>query len=743
MDEHGLAERIREWTRRAPDDMAVAWPEVMAALTGLQRYQSLFESAPGACLVTDLKGVILEANQAASLLLGGVPEQLVGLALADLLVSDDRANGDELSRLTGEATPDEAVLRMRSLAGVSMEVAASVSRVTNASHAPASLLWLLRDVTVRRQAERGQWFLTSVSRDLAMSLDVETTLGQVARLAVPALADWCIVYLVANEGQVHRLAVAHHDPALAEEARLSVQREVAALMPGDPVAQALRSGESLLVSDLTPEILVASARHADHLALLNRLGLCSQLVAPLLAHGRVLGAISLMMAESGRRYQASDVPLTEEVARRAAVALENARLYDAERRARQAAEEAADRTARLQALAVALSEALTPREVAAAIVEQGLAACGADAGSIYALEDDGRVFRLLDYAGYPMEAEATHARFPADLPGPLGDAVRERDLVIIESPEDLIARWPALARAQAASGDAAVVAAPLLVERRTLGVLYIVSRRPRRFSAAERGFLTVLARQCAQALERARLYEVSQEALKARDQFLSIAAHELKTPVTSIKGNAQFLRLAQERGRLDERRLDQALRVIDERGTYLAQLINDLLDVSRLRLDRLPLDARPLELGSFARLIVARFQEQQERPIDLRLPDAPCIVLGDSGRLEQVLANILENSVKFSPAGGAIDVSLERETGGVLMRVRDEGIGLPIGAAEMIFQPFGRASNAERRQVPGLGLGLHISREIVERHGGRLWAESQGEDTGTTICLWLPAAKPA
>jgi two-component system sensor histidine kinase VicK len=110
----------------------------------------------------------------------------------------------------------------------------------------------------------------------------------------------------------------------------------------------------------------------------------------------------------------------------------------------------------------------------------------------------------------------------------------------------------------------------------------------------------------------------------------------------------------------------------------------------------------------------------------------------DPDRIEQIVANLLENAVKYAPDGGEVQVSLEPEADGMLVRVRDRGIGIPDGWAERIFQPFGRASNAIGAHISGLGLGLYLCRQIAEQHGGRLWAESHGEGQGTTVLLWLP-----
>jgi signal transduction histidine kinase len=184
--------------------------------------------------------------------------------------------------------------------------------------------------------------------------------------------------------------------------------------------------------------------------------------------------------------------------------------------------------------------------------------------------------------------------------------------------------------------------------------------------------------------------------------------------------------------------------VIDDAASRLADLTNDLLDVSRIRMGQLALRLTTLDLAALAEGVIARYAERPEgrrAEIDWRLVGG--LVRGDRDRLEQVLVNVIDNAIKYSPGGGTVRVRLRPDGGGLLLSVQDEGIGLPSGAAEAIFQPFGRAPNAARHQLPGMGLGLFICRSIVERHGGRIWAESEGEGRGTRLVIWLPAAEVA
>ncbi|GIW08508.1 MAG: hypothetical protein KatS3mg060_3313 [Dehalococcoidia bacterium] len=181
----------------------------------------------------------------------------------------------------------------------------------------------------------------------------------------------------------------------------------------------------------------------------------------------------------------------------------------------------------------------------------------------------------------------------------------------------------------------------------------------------------------------------------------------------------------------------QGLRSIDESTDRLTRLVHDLLEVSRIRLGRLSLALEAVELSSLIQRIAARYASAG---VTFQYGGGPAHVRADPARFEQVLTNVLDNAVKYSSPGTPIEVALSRDGAGFLVTVTDDGIGLPSGAAAAIFEPFSRAANAARSQRPGLGLGLFIARQIVELHAGTISAESPGEDQGTTIRIWLPAA---
>jgi signal transduction histidine kinase len=225
---------------------------------------------------------------------------------------------------------------------------------------------------------------------------------------------------------------------------------------------------------------------------------------------------------------------------------------------------------------------------------------------------------------------------------------------------------------------------------------------------------------------------------EGRDEFLSVAAHELKTPMTSLRGFAQLLLEPLERGeRPDAERLEHALRAIDRQTEKLAGLVSQLLDISRLDAGRLVLERQPTDVAAIVQSVAQTARARTRRhAIEVRGPER----LGaevDPLRLEQVLTNLVENAIRYSPAGGPIEVELGAEELLLRVVVADHGLGVPVEHRDRIFDRFYQAHAAQH--LGGMGLGLYISRQIVELHGGRIEAEFPPEG-GTRVRLELPLA---
>jgi signal transduction histidine kinase len=337
--------------------------------------------------------------------------------------------------------------------------------------------------------------------------------------------------------------------------------------------------------------------------------------------------------------------------------------------------------------------------------------------------------------------------------GPLHDARTTLKLVLVESPEELVQRWPHLREAQERSGDAAAAAVPLLTDQEVLGVLYAAFRAPRRFHDHDTAFLEALGRQCGQALDRARLFvseqqtrAAAEEAVAMRDRFLSVASHELKTPpLISLLLQAQLLERRVERASLLPEREQRALQLISRQSRRLDRMIVALLDISRLELGQLSLNRESVDLCALARRTVAEVQPTTEiHAVTYTAPEDALFVDGDELRLEQVLQNLLQNAIKYSPEGGPIEVIVEARAGQVCVVVSDRGIGIPEEALPRLFERFYRAPNAEPRHISGLGIGLYVVKEIVRLHGGSVGAgRQQGGGSRFFVCLPQASASQA
>ena len=236
-----------------------------------------------------------------------------------------------------------------------------------------------------------------------------------------------------------------------------------------------------------------------------------------------------------------------------------------------------------------------------------------------------------------------------------------------------------------------------------------------------------------QARERA-LTE-AQEAVQVREDFLSIAAHELKTPLTPLSARLDMIQRRVEAGQPVDLASVQKARAALSRLTFL---IGDLLDVTRIRSARLTTAQEPVPLSELVREVADSFREQAPlHRFEVELPGNPMWVKGERSRLLQVFDNLLDNAIKFSPEGGRIGIVLRAEGDQAHLSVSDEGIGIPAQDHADLFDRFFRAHNVSTRSYGGLGLGLYISREIVELHGGRIWLESE-VGRGTTFHVTLP-----
>jgi PAS domain S-box-containing protein len=487
-------------------------------------------------------------NAAGARLVRRAPEELIGRHVLDLFPEVEHAEVHQAVQRVMSGGPPERVETYFAPLGI--------WGINSIYPVRDGVAIVSRDVTAQKLLEQNLTFLAEASKALAASLDFQRTLRNVAKLAVPRVADWCAIDLLTGPATVELLAVAHVDPKKVRWARQLRRRQPIDLSRPTGVPKVLRTGQPEFYPEISDEMLVATARDERTLELLRGLGFSSAMIVPLPVQGRAIGALTFVAAESGRRYTPSDLAMAEELGSRAALAIENSRLYTEARRA------------------VAL-----------------------------------------------------------------------------------------------------------------------------------------------------------------RDDFISVASHELRTPVTSLKVYVEVLRRRAE-AQGDEpivRSLDRMTAQIDR----LAGLIGDMLAVAKIEAGKLALARERVDLRAVADEVIEAIQ-----------PTAPGhrievdgtvtkLVAGDMDRLAQVLTNLLTNAVKYSPQADRVVVRLADGPHGAVVEVEDFGIGMDKEHLSRVFDRFYRVSSPDEKTFPGLGIGLTIAHEIVQRHGGTMRVKSM-KGRGSVFRVTLP-----
>jgi PAS domain S-box-containing protein len=731
----------------------------------LQRYQLLSEYSRDIVLYISQEGRILEANQAAVQVYGYDRAELLTLSIANLRAPHTLAAlPEQLEQASRQGLLFETVHCRKDGSQFPVEVSAQSAVINDEK----MVLSVIRDITERKraEAEREQLlvreqtareaaevaeqrarFLAEASTTLTSSLDYAYTLSSVAQAIVPTLADWCAVDILKDDGTLERLATTHVDPAKVQWGRELHRRYPPDLNSPRGIAQVLRTGQSEYYPTIADDQLVLAARDAEHLKILREVGMSSVMLVPLNARGKTLGTLSFVAAESGRSYSPEDLFLAEALAHRAAIALDNARLYQEAQQARQAAERAADRTTRLQAVTAALSESLTSIQVAEVIVEQSLAALEADTALIALYGEDGTTLEIVRAVGYRDSLEQIQQKFFTHPTNPLTEAVRTGQPVWSEPLAERLARYPHLAETYKRLPFEAWISLPLIVEGKAVGGLSLSFKQFRLLNQDDRDFVLALTRQCAQAIVRAQLYNAEQQARaeaeranRIKDEFLAVLSHELRTPLNPILGWARLLQTRQ----FDALSTRRALETIERNAKLQTQLIDDLLDVSRILRGKLLLNVCETNLVAVidAALETVRLSAEA-KSIDIHKVVAGDIapISGDPGRLQQVVWNLLSNAVKFTPTGGQIEIRLEQVGSKAQIQVRDTGKGITPAFLPYVFEHFRQEDGTTTRKFGGLGLGLAIVRYLTELHGGIVKAESPGEELGATFTVLLPVSK--
>jgi PAS domain S-box-containing protein len=705
------------------------------------RTAALLDASLDAVIGMDHTGRITEFNGAAERMFGHRRAEVLGAPLAELLIPADRREPHRrgLARYlaTGESRMLDSRVQVSALRADGSEFPIELAIRRIAGEGPPSFLAYGSDLTARSQEERARTFLARASQTFAASLDVELALEAVARCAVPHVADWCMIEVVATEGGAPPLLwIAHVEPA-----QVAAARELRRRYPPDPdapqgVPNVLRTGLSEFYPEITEPMLERGARDREHLAALRALRLRSLIIAPIRLHHRTMGAITFGAVDSSRRFNSADVATAEELGRRAAMALENAHSYRRTLVAEELNRFLAEAT---EALGTSLDYAATLERVTRLAVPRI-----ADSAAVYRLEDEGAI-RLVALAADSASHEATLRELDALLPLRIDqDRLLPRVLrtgkaqLLSDLSEPVRQTWSPTPQAGELLQQLAIrsyMVVPLPVRGRVFGALALTtSSSARRLGADDLSLAKELARRAGLAMENAQLYLEAQQANRSKDEFLATVSHELRTPLAAILAWLHLLRSAQPAQQA------RAIDTIERNARAQARIVDDLLDVSRIVTGKLSLHFEFSAMADVVRAVIETLTPMAlAKGIELvEELDAGVHVLGDPARLQQVVWNLLSNALKFTGQRGRIEVRLERRESEALLHVSDTGQGISADFLPHVFEPFRQADSAATRAQGGLGLGLAIVRHVVEAHGGRASASSAGPGQGSRFTVALP-----
>jgi signal transduction histidine kinase len=456
---------------------------------------------------------------------------------------------------------------------------------------------------------------------------------------------------------------------------------------------------------------------------------------PMVSRDQLVGVIEVLNKRAPGYFSEEDIELLSSFAAQAAIAIENAQLFTM---TDQALAERVQELHTMQLIDRQLNATLDFARVMDLTLEHAMDAVAASDGVVGVVDGEGTGLYLVAQRGVPREYDRYRDEpWPIEQ-GTIGQVARTGDPIIAGGSEEDHSDLGAIA-----SHTLSHMTVPILYQDEVRAVISVESPHPDAFSQRDLDYITRLADHAAIAIENARLYQQAQTANQAKTEFMSIASHELKVPMTSIKGYAKLLTLGAV-GDLTQRQRD-FLDIIASNVDRMDRLVADLLDVSRIEAGRLRLEMGPVDMREVVETVVQSVKaeiEAKELALTVEIPTTLQPVWGDQGRLVQILTNLVSNAYKYTPNGGQILISVNGQsasstTNCLTISVRDSGLGISPEDQRNLFTKFFRADDPRVREVPGTGLGLSITKSLVETHGGEIWFTSE-PDQGTVFTFTLP-----
>ena len=705
------------------------------------RLAAIIESSNDAIVTKDLDGIITSWNRAAEQMFGYTAEEAIGRSITILIpperLSEERDTLDRVRR--GEALMHfETVRRRRD--GAFIDISLTVSPIRDASGAIIGASKIARDITDRRRME-------------AALLDVQQRLMALATAAGSILESPDIEDVLAATIQLARDVVAADGYALWRYDGLNAWRivrsfgvseafsvRIIALNGARPVSKDVAFADPMLFEDVAEAPMIAEMQEAY-----RHEGIASMIVFPLRIGGSRSGTL-VFYFHRARAFQPLDVQVGAALASVASAALTNAELYAEQRAAREAADYARQQATFLAEAGTILSASLDYAQTLAAVAKL-VVPTFADWCAVDIVGERGALQRLAVAHVDPEKVEYARTleqKYPADPQAPNG--IHQ---VIRTGQPVLLSRIPAALLDAAARDDehrriirtlglTGYICVPLLAHGRAFGAITFVSAESgREYTDADLRFAQEIAARASLSVENARSYARASEANRLKDEFLATLSHELRTPLNAVLGYTRMLR----QGHVAPEKTASALEVVERNGASLKQIIEDVLDVSRIVAGRLRLNVQTVDLPAILHEACATVMPAAEAKgvrMESVIDPLAARIAGDPDRLQQIIWNLLSNAIKFTPRGGKVQLRLARINSHVEIVVSDTGQGIDPTFLPFVFERFRQGDATFTREHGGLGLGLAIAKQLAELHGGALEVASDGAGTGAVFTLKLP-----
>ncbi len=664
----------------------------------LVHYKNLVQSSDSAIISRDIEGNIVSWNKAAENLFGYKAPEVIGKHFSFLVPKD---NKDELKKISqmlkkGKLLEDYETVRVTK-EGKVIDIIAKISPIVGDDGQVIGTSVFDRDNTYRRKDKEYDDYLVKANKILFSSLSFGVTLRKLAKIMVPEVADWCSIHI----GDSHTLSsvvIAHEDPDMIKWAEGLQKKFGSADDKKSSTYRVFKTGKSELYKKITDKLIVNSDASEEQIRLIKKLNIRSVISVPIKCGKKILGVISLVSSQDNRYFDESDLKFAQELGNMAGQAVENAKLYHMAKleidKRKKIENELRSSRDQLGAILENTADGITLQDSLGKLVYANRAAALASGyKSVRQMLKNPKKWS----EAYEVKDENDNPYDTSNLPG-------RRALTGEHNPQDAIffinkktgeKRW-SIVKARAIKDNSEKISA----------VVNIISDITQ-----------------------------SKELERKKDDFISIASHELKTPITSIKGFMHLLK--QEHKDYQNSRSAMFINRVDAQLDKLMELIEDLLNLSKLQTGKLSYKSEPFDISELVTEVIGDLrQTTNTHKIHLRNKISRKIN-GDRDRISQVLINLISNAIKYSPNRDKVVVSMKNGNENILVSVKDYGIGMDKDEAEKIFDRFYRVKDVNDKTFPGLGIGLYISKEIIQRHNGEIWATSQ-KKKGSVFQFALP-----